>query len=47
VLTREEWDAIVKHDLAAGTIRGEGSYDEIADMSFAEKATAEFGAADE
>lgn len=47
VLTREEWEAIVKHDLAAGTIRGEGSYDEIVDMSFAEKATATFGSAAE
>ena len=47
VLTREEWDAIVKHDLAAGTVRGDGAYDQIVDMSYAEKATAEFGAASE
>lgn len=38
LLSREEWDAIVSHDLAAGTVRGEGDYDQLVDMSFAEAA---------
>ena len=38
VITRQEWDAIVAHDLAAGTVRGKGSYDELVDMRFARNA---------
>lgn len=38
MLSRQEWDAIVAHDLAAGTVRGQGDYDTLVDMSFAERA---------
>lgn len=38
IVTRQEWDAIVAHDLAAGTVRGKGDYDELVDMRFARKA---------
>lgn len=46
IVTREEWEAIVAHDLAAETIRGEGSYDELVDMSFARAAAEEFDSND-
>jgi NitT/TauT family transport system substrate-binding protein len=38
MITRGEWDAIIAHDVAAGTVRGERTYEQIVDMSFAERA---------
>ncbi|MFN3953384.1 MAG: ABC transporter substrate-binding protein [Pararhodobacter sp.] len=38
MITREEWDAIIAHDTAAGTVRGERTYDQLVDMSFAQRA---------
>lgn len=43
MVTREEWDAIVAHDLAAGTVRGQGDYTTLVDMSYAERAIADMG----
>lgn len=43
IVTRPEWDAIVAHDLAAGTVRGQGDYDALVDMSYAERAIAALG----
>lgn len=40
MLTPHEWDAIVAHDLAAGTVRGQGDYASLVDMSYAERAIA-------
>lgn len=39
LVTRQEWDAIMAHDLAAGTVRGEGAFEDMVDMSFAQAAT--------
>ncbi|MCY4334946.1 MAG: ABC transporter substrate-binding protein [Litoreibacter sp.] len=43
VLERPEWEAMVAHDLAAGTIRGELMYDDIVDMTFAKAAVEALG----
>jgi NitT/TauT family transport system substrate-binding protein len=40
MLTPQEWDAIVAHDTAAGTVRGQGDYATLVDMSYAERAIA-------
>jgi NitT/TauT family transport system substrate-binding protein len=44
VVSKAEWDAIVAHELGAGTMRKALPFEEIVDNSFATKAAAEFGA---
>jgi NitT/TauT family transport system substrate-binding protein len=43
VVTRQEWDAIIAHELSAGTMRKALPFEEIVDNTFATRATAEFG----
>jgi NitT/TauT family transport system substrate-binding protein len=45
IITREDWDAIMKHESGAGNIRQTLPYDELVDPSFATKAAAAFGLA--
>jgi NitT/TauT family transport system substrate-binding protein len=43
IITKTEWDAIMKHELSAGSLRRELPFEEMVDNSFAEKATRQFG----
>jgi NitT/TauT family transport system substrate-binding protein len=43
IVTRQEWDAIIAHELSAGTMRKALPFEEIVDNTFATRATAEFG----
>jgi NitT/TauT family transport system substrate-binding protein len=43
IITKPEWDAIMKHESVAGTLKKTLPFDEMVDNRFAEKATAEFG----
>lgn len=43
VLSKQEWDAMIAHELSAGTMRKSLSFEEMVDNSFAEKATAQVG----
>jgi NitT/TauT family transport system substrate-binding protein len=45
IITREDWDAIMKHETGAGNIRQALPYKDLVDPSFATKAAAEFGLA--
>lgn len=46
VLTKTEWDAMIAHELSAGTMRKSLGFEEMVDNSFAERATAQFGLKD-
>lgn len=43
VITKVDWDAIMKHESVAGTLKQTLPYEEMVDTRFAEKAAAEFG----
>lgn len=43
VITKVDWDAIMKHESVAGTLKKTLSYEEMVQSRFAEKAAAEFG----
>jgi NitT/TauT family transport system substrate-binding protein len=43
VITKEDWDAIMKHESGAGTLKKTLPFEEMVDNSFATKATADFG----
>ena len=42
-IPKAEWDAIMKHESSAGSLRQVMSFEEMVDNSFAEKATKQFG----
>lgn len=43
IITKVDWDAIMKHESVAGTLKQTLPYEQMVDTSFAQKATAEFG----
>jgi len=43
ILTRAEWDSIMKHEISAGSLRKELPFEQMVDNSFAESATKNFG----
>ena len=43
IISKTEWDAIMKHEISAGSLRKELPFEEMVDNSFAEKATKQFG----
>ncbi len=43
IITRQDWEAIMKHESGAGTLKQTLPYEQMVDTSFAEKATKEFG----
>lgn len=43
VITKVDWDAIMKHESGAGSLRQTLPYEEMVDATFAEKAAKEFG----
>lgn len=43
IISKEDWDAIMKHESGAGTLKKTLPFEEMVDNSFATKATAEFG----
>ena len=43
IITKEDWDAIMKHESGAGTLKKTLPYEDMVDNSFATKATSEFG----
>jgi NitT/TauT family transport system substrate-binding protein len=43
VVSRAEWDAIVEHDMLAGTVRKAFSFEEMVDNRFAQKAADALG----
>ncbi len=45
IITKVDWDAIMKHESGAGTLKQTLPYEQMVDTSFAEKATKEFGLA--
>ena len=43
IISTSEWEAIMKHESSAGSLRQVMSFEEMVDNSFAEKATSQFG----
>jgi NitT/TauT family transport system substrate-binding protein len=43
IIFKSEWEAIMKHENSAGSLRQVMSFEEMVDNSFAEKATSQFG----
>jgi len=43
VITREDWDAIMKHESGAGTLKKTLPYEDMVDTTFATKAASDFG----
>lgn len=45
IISEADWDTIIDHERVAGTLRGDYSYAQMVNTTFAEKATREFGLA--
>jgi NitT/TauT family transport system substrate-binding protein len=43
IITREDWDAIMKHESGAGTLKKTLPYEDMVDTTFATKAASDFG----
>jgi NitT/TauT family transport system substrate-binding protein len=43
LISKSEWDAIMKHESSAGSLRQVMSFEDMVDNSFAQKATSQFG----